>query len=150
MSSVAVALVSLALLLTGVGWLLFKVIAQLRQSASRYRWFELFVCLFLIAWGFLMLLGLPRDAWSPWWAWFAGGSILSGSASLGILLREQFARPGVLRCSFCNKSQGNVKKLIAGPKVHICDECVAICLTILAEDKAGERVPEEPVPENTE
>ncbi len=36
----------------------------------------------------------------------------------------------VLRCSFCNKSQRDVKKLIAGPTVYICDECVDICLDI--------------------
>src|SRR6266498_4393100 len=40
----------------------------------------------------------------------------------------------VLRCSFCNKSQRDVKKLIAGPTVYICDECVYICLHISAED----------------
>jgi predicted nucleic acid-binding Zn ribbon protein len=38
------------------------------------------------------------------------------------------------RCSFCNKSQENVKKLIAGPKVFICDECVGICLPIVGQD----------------
>jgi len=44
--------------------------------------------------------------------------------------------PGdVLRCSFCNKSQRDVKKLIAGPTVYICDECVDICLDIIAEDR---------------
>jgi ATP-dependent Clp protease ATP-binding subunit ClpX len=41
----------------------------------------------------------------------------------------------LLRCSFCNKSQRDVKKLIAGPTVYICDECVDICLDIIAEDK---------------
>src|SRR5256885_16436774 len=41
----------------------------------------------------------------------------------------------VLRCSFCNKSQRDVKKLIAGPTVYICDECVDICLDIIAEDR---------------
>jgi putative acetyltransferase len=40
-----------------------------------------------------------------------------------------------LRCSFCNKTQHDVKKLIAGPKVYICDECVDICLDILSEDR---------------
>jgi ATP-dependent Clp protease ATP-binding subunit ClpX len=39
------------------------------------------------------------------------------------------------RCSFCNKSQHEVKKLIAGPKVYICDECVRICNDILAHEK---------------
>ena len=44
-----------------------------------------------------------------------------------------------LRCSFCNKSQREVKKLIAGPAVFICDECVDICLDIIAEDKLSEQ-----------
>ena len=44
----------------------------------------------------------------------------------------------VLRCSFCNKSQRDVKKLIAGPTVYICDECVDICLDIIAEDRKEE------------
>jgi ATP-dependent protease Clp ATPase subunit len=40
----------------------------------------------------------------------------------------------VLRCSFCNKSQRDVAKLIAGPAVQICDECIGICNKIVAED----------------
>ena len=39
-----------------------------------------------------------------------------------------------LRCSFCNKSQLDVKKLIAGPTVYICDECVDVCNEILSDD----------------
>lgn len=38
-----------------------------------------------------------------------------------------------LFCSFCGKSQHVVKKLIAGPAVFICDECVALCTKIVAE-----------------
>lgn len=45
---------------------------------------------------------------------------------------------GDLRCSFCNKSQRDVRKLIAGPTVYICDECVDICLDIIAEDREPE------------
>jgi hypothetical protein len=41
----------------------------------------------------------------------------------------------ILNCSFCNKSQRQVKKLVAGPKVNICDECVDICLDIISEDR---------------
>ena len=41
----------------------------------------------------------------------------------------------ILRCSFCNKSQRHVRKLIAGPRVQICDECVDICLDVLNEEK---------------
>lgn len=39
-----------------------------------------------------------------------------------------------LRCSFCKKSQDSVKKLVAGPSVHICDECVALCSEIINEE----------------
>jgi ATP-dependent Clp protease ATP-binding subunit ClpX len=40
-----------------------------------------------------------------------------------------------LRCSFCNKSQNDVRKLIAGPTVFICDECVRVCNDIIADDQ---------------
>ena len=40
----------------------------------------------------------------------------------------------VLRCSFCNKSQNDVKKLIAGPTVFICNECVDVCNEIISDD----------------
>src|SRR5437867_8612187 len=40
-----------------------------------------------------------------------------------------------LLCSFCRKSQRQVKKMIAGPNVQICDECVDICLAILNEEE---------------
>lgn len=39
-----------------------------------------------------------------------------------------------LRCSFCNKTQDQVRKLIAGPSVYICDECVEICSEIVEEE----------------
>ncbi|SFU64564.1 ATP-dependent Clp protease ATP-binding subunit ClpX [Butyrivibrio sp. M55] len=43
--------------------------------------------------------------------------------------------PGEIKCSFCNKTQDQVKKLIAGPAgVYICDECVEICSDIIAEE----------------
>ena len=40
----------------------------------------------------------------------------------------------VLHCSFCNKSQHEVKKLIAGPSVFICDECIDLCNNIMVEE----------------
>ena len=40
----------------------------------------------------------------------------------------------ILRCSFCNKDQNDVRKLIAGPTVFICDECVDVCNDIIADD----------------
>ena len=44
----------------------------------------------------------------------------------------------VLRCSFCNKDQNDVRKLIAGPTVFICDECVEVCNDIIADDNRHE------------
>jgi ATP-dependent Clp protease ATP-binding subunit ClpX len=55
-----------------------------------------------------------------------------------------------LRCSFCNKSQREVKKLIAGPTVFICDECVDICLDIIAEDRLLEQQQETRLPKPSE
>ncbi len=43
-----------------------------------------------------------------------------------------------LLCSFCGKSQDEVKKLIAGPSVYICDECIQLCNEIIAEEYAQE------------
>ena len=40
-----------------------------------------------------------------------------------------------LYCSFCGKSQHEVRKLIAGPTVFICDECVDLCKDIIQEEK---------------
>src|SRR6266576_1618584 len=44
----------------------------------------------------------------------------------------------ILRCSFCNKDQNDVRKLIAGPTVFICDECVEVCNDIMADDNRFE------------
>jgi hypothetical protein len=41
----------------------------------------------------------------------------------------------ILQCSFCEKSQHDVRKIIAGPSVYICDECVEACVEIIADDK---------------
>ncbi len=40
-----------------------------------------------------------------------------------------------LQCSFCKKTQDEVRKLIAGPTVYICDECVQVCVDILAHER---------------
>src|ERR1700675_1204206 len=42
----------------------------------------------------------------------------------------------LVKCSFCGKSQKQVKKLIAGPGVYICDECIDLCNDIIAEELA--------------
>ena len=41
----------------------------------------------------------------------------------------------IVRCSFCNKTQAQVRKLIAGPNgTYICDECIGICSEIIEEE----------------
>src|SRR6266571_1020229 len=47
-------------------------------------------------------------------------------------------RTGNLVCSFCGKSQDEVRKLIAGPTVYICDECIDLCNDIIAEENDNE------------
>ena len=52
-----------------------------------------------------------------------------------------------LYCSFCGKSQHEVRKLIAGPTVFVCDECVELCVDIIGEEnkssltKSGDKIP---------
>ncbi len=46
---------------------------------------------------------------------------------------------GNYRCSFCGKGQEEVKKLIAGPSVYICDECIELCNEIMVEEWAQEK-----------
>ncbi len=57
-----------------------------------------------------------------------------------------------LSCSFCGKSQREVKKLIAGPTVYICDECIRLCNDIIAEEKLKDHSlgPKEAIPAPTE
>ncbi len=51
----------------------------------------------------------------------------------------RFSESEHLKCSFCGKTQRQVKKLIAGPGVYICDECVGLCNEILEEELDAER-----------
>jgi len=66
-------------------------------------------------------------------------------------VRATDAAPKELRCTFCGKSQFDVRKLIAGPTAFICDECVALCVKICEDDKiptemgSPELVPNEPL-----
>ena len=57
----------------------------------------------------------------------------------------------ILQCSFCGKTQREVKKLIAGPTAYICDECVSLCNDIIAEDGGPEAQPaHKPLPKPQE
>ena len=54
-----------------------------------------------------------------------------------------------LKCSFCGKTQDQVKKLIAGPEVYICDECVELCNEILDEEFLDGKEKKETVGDNS-
>ncbi|HNJ44108.1 MAG TPA: ClpX C4-type zinc finger protein, partial [Acidobacteriota bacterium] len=53
-------------------------------------------------------------------------------------------REETLRCSFCGKTQNEVKKLIAGPTVYICNECIDICNEIISDDAHQEATAQRP------
>ncbi|MCG3172315.1 MAG: ATP-dependent Clp protease ATP-binding subunit ClpX [Myxococcota bacterium] len=61
---------------------------------------------------------------------------------------RKFDETSTLRCSFCHKSQKEVKKLIAGPTVYICDECIGLCNDIIAEEteRTLDRRPQSSIP----
>ena len=53
--------------------------------------------------------------------------------------RDDDKRERTVRCSFCQKTQDQVEKLIAGPGVYICNECVEQCLNIIEADEKRSR-----------
>ena len=48
--------------------------------------------------------------------------------------KDETRQPRVARCSFCDKTQDQVRRIIAGNGVYICDECIALCQEIIADD----------------
>ena len=48
----------------------------------------------------------------------------------------KYTSPGSLSCSFCHKAQRDVEKIIAGPNVYICNECIRLCLDIIRENRS--------------
>lgn len=56
--------------------------------------------------------------------------------------RGSSGRDKIFHCSFCGKSQHEVRKLIAGPSVYVCDECVALCNDIINEEAREEKPPQ--------
>jgi ATP-dependent Clp protease ATP-binding subunit ClpX len=54
-------------------------------------------------------------------------------------MAKPIKKGGKLTCSFCGKNQDDVRKLIAGPTVYICDECIELCNDIIAEELEEER-----------
>ncbi|MDN6597584.1 MAG: ATP-dependent Clp protease ATP-binding subunit ClpX, partial [Lentilactobacillus parabuchneri] len=50
---------------------------------------------------------------------------------------------GPITCSFCGKTQDQVKKIVAGPGVYICNECIDLCKEIIDEELAPEKTSED-------
>jgi ATP-dependent Clp protease ATP-binding subunit ClpX len=56
--------------------------------------------------------------------------------------RENEGGEGILFCSFCGKTQNEVKKLVAGPSAYICDECIELCRCIIQEEAEVQNIDE--------
>ena len=75
----------------------------------------------------------------------AHGGVLEGGSEMSKIGGSDLKNS--LYCSFCGKSQNEVRKLIAGPTVFICDECVELCMDIIGEEnksllrKSGDKIP---------
>jgi hypothetical protein len=66
----------------------------------------------------------PRESWKK-----AMGRL----AKLGTLA-QWLRSPARLRCSFCGRNSDQVERLVAGPSVYICDECIKTCVAVLEQD----------------
>ncbi len=56
------------------------------------------------------------------------------------MVKRKEPTSGGLLCSFCGKNQDEVEKLVAGPSVYICDECIGLCNDIMSEEKKSEAI----------
>ena len=45
--------------------------------------------------------------------------------------KDDTRQPRMARCSFCDKPQDQVRRIVAGPGVYICDECITLCLSLI-------------------
>jgi hypothetical protein len=74
------------------------------------------------------------DWMTPLVAVLSTGSLIWLVTRSGLKVKPRRRDTALLCCSFCGKSQREVRKLIAGPEVQICGECVGLCDDILAEE----------------
>ena len=58
----------------------------------------------------------------------------------------KYEEKGPVKCTFCGKTQDEVHRIIAGPGVYICNECVELCREIIEEDTASQPVDLSEVP----
>ena len=52
-------------------------------------------------------------------------------------MKKKSNSPHAIKCSFCGRGQDEVAKLVSGPSVYICNECIRLCSDILEEEMAG-------------
>jgi ATP-dependent Clp protease ATP-binding subunit ClpX len=69
--------------------------------------------------------------------WQSVGQMADRQGSQDRMTKSEDEAKSTLFCSFCGKSQHEVRKLIAGPTVFICDECVELCMDIIREEHKG-------------
>src|SRR5215469_3455275 len=66
------------------------------------------------------------------------------------IVKQKGTQPRSIYCSFCRKSENSVSKIISNPsdypRAYICDECIAVCNSILADDRVQEPVASEALP----
>lgn len=72
--------------------------------------------------------------------WLHAGSAGTPAIPRGPRVRPPMGRTKERRCAFCGKGEGAVQRLIAGPNVTICNECVALCTEIIAEGTAADTI----------
>ena len=80
------------------------------------------------------------DNWNILSAKIEDAAVASDDRSLSVAAQNDPTPPKTLYCSFCGKSQHEVRKLIAGPGVYICDECVELCTDFVDDEKELSRL----------
>ena len=102
----------------------------LAEARDQYRWDHVYL-------DPLPMLKIDHTGKHPGILEFLAASVegdLPPLSTAGGAVRRKATNAKDLCCSFCGKSQKEVRKLIAGPSVYICDECIALCNDILAEE----------------
>src|SRR2546428_392783 len=78
-------------------------------------------------------------------SWCATSRPVRNSASIG-----RRAATGERHCAFCGRPRGEVRKLVAGPGVHICDRCISVCRQLLSEERKQTPAPKQRLPQPRE
>src|SRR5262245_38058440 len=102
----------------------------LHLSKTAAAWLRALTAAFIVLW-LVLLGGLDADhpaGFAPQLAWVLFG------AAITLLLVMRNAAPPDEKCSFCFLPRANVRTLVAGPAVSICENCAPLCMSLIAED----------------